>query len=559
MDRPAASPADRTPESPNISRERRRARRHKVFTPAYANLSGSTQGAVLELNEILNISESGMCIQASQPMKVNRLLPLGIDLSATGVQIRTVGHVVWSEPSGRTGIRFPEMAESSLVQLKEWLAVNAKAGSEASRAGEFTQVAGAGSESFANSIQSYGDHSRPIQAKQTSASGYTSLVTEWAEIEKDVELCGPDLEPALHLIAQRALTLTWASGTAVALINKLNPAEMICRARAGTDSPEMGARLESGSGFSGECVRTAATLKCDDSEYDARVDRKSCRGLGIRSIVACPVKRKNEVIGILEVFSPEPAAFWENDITILERLTGVIEKAVRRAEHTRADVLAFPLSGDSVPNTKTAWRSSALPSFENASLYPAPLPLRRKIFLLFTAILCLTAVIWLAAPWMANWMPSLGSSSVESASPAEANSNSGASSDAYLGTDVKDLKKLAAGGNADAEYQLAMRYASGQDVKQDYREAMHWFLAAAEAGNVRAQTKVAACFWAGKGVPKDYSKAYFWALLAEAGGDQNAGFYRTDSGSYLSQAQSNAEHIAAENWLHSHHIGKTSQ
>jgi putative methionine-R-sulfoxide reductase with GAF domain len=537
-----APPADSTPENLGIPRDRRRARRHKVFTPAYANLSGSAQGAVLELNEILNISESGMCIQASAPMKVNRLLPLGIDLSETGVQIRTVGHVVWSDPSGRTGIRFPDMAAASLGQLKEWLEANAKAGSAASLEGGITP-------------DDRDDVSRrPMQAKPTYASGYTSLVSEWADIDKEVDLCGPDLEPALHLIAQRALTLTWASGTAIALINKLNPAEMICRARAGTDSPEMGARLEAGSGFSGECVRTATTLKCDDSEYDSRVDRKSCRGLGIRSIVACAVKRKDEVIGILEVFSPEPTAFWENDVTILERLTSVIEKAVRRAEHVRADVLAFPLSGDSVPNTRTA----AFPSFENTSLYPAPRSVGRKILLLMTAIVCVTAVVWLVAPWMANWMPSFNSASgLASASPAEANANF--SHESYVGTDIKDLRKLAAEGNADAEYALGKRYATGNGVRQDYREAMRWFLPAAELGNVRAQGKVATCFWAGKGVPKDYGKAYFWALLAEAGGDKDASFYRTDSGNYLSQAQTNAEHVAAENWLHSHHIGKAEQ
>ena len=128
-----------------------------------------------------------------------------------------------------------------------------------------------------------------------------------------------------------------------------------------------------------------------------------------------------------------------------------------------------------------------------------------------------------------------------------------------MGTDIKDLRKLAAEGNADAEYALGKRYATGNGVRQDYREAMRWFLPAAELGNVRAQAKVATCFWAGKGVPRDYSKAYFWALLAEAGGDKDASFYRTDSGNYLSQAQSNAEHVAAENWLHSHHIGKAEQ
>ncbi len=540
MDNPGAKPADITPESPSISRERRRARRHKVFTPAYANLSGSSQGAVLELSEILNISESGMCIQASAQMKVNRLLPLGIDLSETGVQIRTVGHVVWSEPSGRTGIRFPEVAAASLDQLKEWLVANAKAGAAASLAGT---IAPDDRDDVAR---------RPMQAKPTAASGYTSLVTEWAEIEKEVELCGPDLEPALHLIAQRALTLTWASGTAIALINKLNSAEMVCRARAGTDSPEMGARLETGSGFSGQCVRSAATMKCDDSEYDSRVDRTSCRGLGIRSIVACPVKRKDEVIGILEVFSPEPTAFWENDITILERLTGVIERAVRQAERTRADVLAFPLSGDSVPNSAGA----TLASFDNPELFRPPLPLSRKILLLLTAIVCLTAVIWLVAPWMATWMPNLGSttSGVASASPMEA----GASHENYVGTDLKDLRKFAAEGHAAAEYQLGMRYAGGVDVKQDYREAMRWFLRAAEQGNVKAQAKTAAFFLAGRGVPQDYSKAYFWALLAQAGGYKDASLFVTESAPYLSPAQINAEHMQAENWLHTHHLGRAS-
>jgi putative methionine-R-sulfoxide reductase with GAF domain len=423
------------------------------------------------------------------------------------------------------------MAEAPLTQLKEWLVVNSQAGVGASMESAPAQ----------GNSDSGG---RPVQSKPSSASGYTSLVTEWAEIEKEVELYGPDLEPALHLIAQRALTLTWASGTAIALINKLNPVEMICRARAGTDSPEMGARVEAGSGFSGECVRTATTLKCDDSEYDSRVDRKSCRGLGIRSIVACPVKRKDEVIGILEVFSPEPAAFWENDITVLERLTSVIERAVRRAEHTRADVLAFPLSGDSLPNS-----TAVFPSFENVGVIQQPPSLRRKVVLALIGLGALTATIWLVAPWTAN---------SKNSSPVEQSVEANSARASYVGVDLKDLKSHAATGDAAAQYQLGMRYASGEGVKQDNHEALRWFGQAAERGHVRAQSKVAACYWSGKGAPRDYSKAYFWALLAEAGGDKDASLYRTDSGNHLSQAQSSAEHIAAENWLHAHHIGQAS-
>src|SRR5207249_2810320 len=107
MDNPGTRPAEGQ-ENSIFGRDRRRAARHRVHTPAYASLSGSSQGAALELCEILNISEGGMCIQASSPMKPNRLLPLVLDLSETGARIHTTGHVVWSDPSGKTGIRFPE-------------------------------------------------------------------------------------------------------------------------------------------------------------------------------------------------------------------------------------------------------------------------------------------------------------------------------------------------------------------------------------------------------------------------------------------------------------------
>jgi GAF domain-containing protein len=194
-------------------------------------------------------------------------------------------------------------------------------------------------------------------------------------------------------VAQRALTLTWASGTAIALINKSKPSEMICRARAGTDSPEIGARLESGSGFSGECVRSGKTITCDDTEYDTRVDRKSCRALGVRSIVATPVKRGDEIIGILEIFSPEPAAFWENDITILQRLAGFISRAVHRAEHVRSDVLSF-----SQPEEPSFQLFGHNASSETPDLIVRPrASTTRRITLLLIAVTCVTAVIWMSA------------------------------------------------------------------------------------------------------------------------------------------------------------------
>jgi hypothetical protein len=537
MDR-GASPADLSADSSIFGRDRRRTRRHRVHTPAYASLTGSAQGASLELSEILDISETGMCIQSSSLMKVNRLLPLCLDLSETAARIHVIGHVVWSEPSGRTGIRFPEMSDASRKQLLEWLEANAKA--EATLNVSLTPSSGPDPASA---------HATQQTPKPSSSPGYTSLVNEWVEIEREVEICGPDLDPALHLIAQRALTLTWASGTAIALINRSKPSEMICRARAGTDSPEIGARLEVGSGFSGECVRTGKTISCDDTEYDTRVDRSSCRALGIRSIVATPVKRDEEIIGVLEIFSPEPAAFWENDITILQRLSTFVERVVRRAEHARADVLSFSQAEEDGPQLL----GQKAFGFENPDPLPGSVTLTRRIVLLLTGIASVTAVVWILAPWISD--VGQGRSNFNVSSYAEANS----SSDSYTLWSLPELSKRADQGDARAEYALGMRYANGTDIKRDYRQAKQWFLKAAEQGHIGAQEKVAASFFQGRGSPQDYSKAYFWALLAQAGGDETSRQIVMNCAAHLTPAQIAAEHKQADQWLHSHHIGHSSE
>jgi hypothetical protein len=118
---------------------------------------------------------------------------------------------------------------------------------------------------------------------------------------------------------------------------------------------------------------------------------------------------------------------------------------------------------------------------------------------------------------------------------------------------------LANQGDPRAEYALGKHYANGDGVKLDYRAAKDWFLAAAEQGHIRAQSKVAAAFFAGKGAPQDYSKAYFWASLAKAGGDEISPTIVMNSAAHLSRAQIAAEQKAAEQWLHSHQIGKAPE
>src|SRR5713226_3465028 len=143
------------------------------------------------------------------------------------------------------------------------------------------------------------------------------------------EMAQRDLDAALQLLAERAQYITGASGAAIALREGGN---MICRASAGPSAPDLGAHLQVNSGLSGESVRTQQILRCNDAETDVRVNRESCRALGIASVVVMPLVREREVNGVFELLSGRAYAFEERDITALERLGEMIQTALEHAE-----------------------------------------------------------------------------------------------------------------------------------------------------------------------------------------------------------------------------------
>jgi TonB family protein len=122
---------------------------------------------------------------------------------------------------------------------------------------------------------------------------------------------------ALQGIAEAAQALTGASGAALAMRQH---GLIICQARSGETAPELGTRLSLDSGISGECLRTAQALYCDDTNNDSRVDAEVCRSLGIRSLAVVPLRAKHGVIGILEAFSGLPGSFPDKHLELLDQL-----------------------------------------------------------------------------------------------------------------------------------------------------------------------------------------------------------------------------------------------
>jgi hypothetical protein len=147
------------------------------------------------------------------------------------------------------------------------------------------------------------------------------------------EMAHRDLDAALQLLADRAQYITGASGAAIAL-RRYGKNDMLCRASTGSNAPELGALLSTEFGLSGESVRTRQPLRCDDAERDARVNREVCREMGIASVVVMPVVNDDEVLGVFELFSGKANAFGARDVSAVERLSEMVETAVRLAQAT---------------------------------------------------------------------------------------------------------------------------------------------------------------------------------------------------------------------------------
>jgi hypothetical protein len=149
------------------------------------------------------------------------------------------------------------------------------------------------------------------------------------------EMAARDLDATLQLLAERAQYITEATGAAIAL-RRGEHSDMLCRASAGSNAPELGALLSMEYGLSGESVRTGQTMHCEDAENDPRVNREGCRQLGIASVVVMPIMSEQQVLGVFELFSGKPHAFEQRDISALQRLSSLVETAVKHAVAAQA-------------------------------------------------------------------------------------------------------------------------------------------------------------------------------------------------------------------------------
>lgn len=99
-----------------VTRMVRRFLRIAIHHLAHVDIEGMFDPAF-----ILDLSEGGMAIQCLAPVEAGQALSISFLLPGTSLSVVGKGVVAWSDPTGRTGIEFSEIADEHREALRNWV------------------------------------------------------------------------------------------------------------------------------------------------------------------------------------------------------------------------------------------------------------------------------------------------------------------------------------------------------------------------------------------------------------------------------------------------------
>src|SRR5437667_7495488 len=161
-----------------------------------------------------------------------------------------------------------------------------------------------------------------------STTGVQNQLVAVIGLLNEIVAAGLDRDAMCSLVAERAMTLTKASGAAIEL---QDGDHMVCRQACGTALPAVGVRLPKKTTLSGRCVEMQVPLNSDDTQNDPQVDAATCKRIGAASLVCVPLFHQDKAIGVLAVVSSEKNHFNDGDMGNLALLAGVIGSSIATA------------------------------------------------------------------------------------------------------------------------------------------------------------------------------------------------------------------------------------
>jgi diguanylate cyclase (GGDEF)-like protein len=171
------------------------------------------------------------------------------------------------------------------------------------------------------------------------------VLMEIIRMQTEIAKLGLDLGGVVSLVVDRVQTLTNAAG---AIVQFAEGDDMVYRGVSGIARPLLGLRIKRQGSLSGLCVREGQVLRADDTEIDPRVDRDSCRKVGLRSMVVAPLNHNETTVGALMLASPAANAFTDRDVRVLELMSELIAAAMYHAARNETNELYHQATHDSL-------------------------------------------------------------------------------------------------------------------------------------------------------------------------------------------------------------------
>jgi hypothetical protein len=91
--------------------------RHPLEALVYLQLGATPLPAI-----VLDLSEQGLALQATEPLPQLQNMPLHFVLPGTSHLVEATGEVIWADDDGRAGIFFSDLNAASRSHLSNWLA-----------------------------------------------------------------------------------------------------------------------------------------------------------------------------------------------------------------------------------------------------------------------------------------------------------------------------------------------------------------------------------------------------------------------------------------------------
>jgi diguanylate cyclase (GGDEF)-like protein/PAS domain S-box-containing protein len=180
------------------------------------------------------------------------------------------------------------------------------------------------------------------------------------EVQREIASSSLALTDVMYLMAQRAMEITSASGSAIELVEEN---DMVRKAVAGSAVLELWPRLQRDDSLAGHALQSGLAVYAEDAYSDPRTDQAASRRLGVRSMIAAPLREGNQLIGAVKVMSAKRAAFSQADVNNLQLLVDSLGAVILRhhaAERLSTSELQYRFLFDNLPQPMWVYEVAGL-------------------------------------------------------------------------------------------------------------------------------------------------------------------------------------------------------